>query len=104
MQTYDFVIVGSGGGAFAAALMARANGLSPVIVEKRDKVGGTTGFSGGVVWIPNNPLMQREKIGDTPEQARQYLAALLGPPCPGSSQAKRDAFVAAGPEVVSFLE
>jgi 3-oxosteroid 1-dehydrogenase len=104
METYDFVIVGSGGGAFAAALLARANGLSPVIVEKRDRVGGTTGYSGGVVWIPNNPLMQREKIGDTPEKARQYLAALLGPPCAGSSQAKRDAFLSAGPEVIDFLE
>src|SRR3984885_5221943 len=104
MQTYDFVIVGSGGGAFAAALLARAYGLSPVIVEKRDKVGGTTGYSGGVVWIPDNPLMRREKVGDTQEKAEQYLAALLGPPCPVSSQAKRDAFLAAGPDVVDFLE
>jgi 3-oxosteroid 1-dehydrogenase len=103
-SSYDFVIVGSGGGAFAAALLARANGLSPVIVEKRLKVGGTTGYSGGVVWIPNNPLMQRENVGDSLEQARQYLAALLGPPCPGSSRAKREAFLAAGPEVISFLE
>ena len=104
MDKYDFVIVGSGGGAFVAALAARSVGLSVVIVEKRGKVGGTTGYSGGVVWIPNNPLMRREKVGDTPEKARQYLAALLGPPCPGSSAAKREAFLAAGPEAIAFLE
>src|ERR1700678_2259496 len=102
MQTYDFIIVGSGGGAFAAALLARARGLSPIIVEKRDKVGGTTGYSGGVVWVPDNPLMQREKIGDSQEKARQYLAALLGPPCAASSQAKRDAFLSSGPEAIQF--
>src|SRR3546814_10143514 len=46
---FDIVIVGSGGGAVTAALVAKARGLRPVIIEKRDKFGGSTAYSGGVL-------------------------------------------------------
>jgi thioredoxin reductase len=39
-MTYDLAIVGSGGGAFAAAITARRNDLRVALVE-RDTVGGT---------------------------------------------------------------
>ena len=47
---YDVVIVGSGGGAVPAALVAKQQGKSAVILEKQDKFGGSTSFSGGVWW------------------------------------------------------
>lgn len=103
-ETYDFVIVGSGGGSMCAALAAQDRGLRPLIVEKCDKVGGSTALSGGVWWIPDNPVMKRAGRADSYEKARQYLDAVLGPPSLGSSDARRTAFLKTGPQVVSYLE
>ena len=51
-DTYDFVIVGSGGGSMCAALACKTLGRRALIIEKQPRVGGSTGFSGGVWWIP----------------------------------------------------
>jgi 3-oxosteroid 1-dehydrogenase len=100
----DFLIVGSGGGAFVAALAVKAAGLEPLIIEKLDKVGGTSGYSGGVVWIPNNPVLARAGVEDSAEDAANYLEHLIGPPGPGSTAEKRAAFIRHGPEAIAFLE
>ena len=39
---YDVVIVGSGGAGLTSAIQAYELGLSPVILEKMDKIGGNT--------------------------------------------------------------
>ena len=103
-ETFDLVIVGSGGGSMCAALVAKDHGKSVVILEKQDKVGGSTGFSGGVWWIPNNPLMAREGIADSYERARQYLDAVVPELSPATSPARREAFLKSGPEMVEYLE
>ena len=41
-DSYDLVIIGSGGTGMVAALQAKELGLSPVILEKMDKMGGNT--------------------------------------------------------------
>ncbi|HZR35912.1 MAG TPA: FAD-binding protein [Nevskia sp.] len=101
---YDFVIVGSGGGSMCAALAARRAGKRAVILEKQAKVGGSTGFSGGVWWIPNNPLLAREGIADSYERARQYFDAVVTYQGPAVTPQRRDAFLRTGPEMVEFLE
>jgi 3-oxosteroid 1-dehydrogenase len=106
-DSFDFVIVGSGGGSMCAALLLKDLGRRALIVEKQARVGGSTGYSGGVWWVPNNPLMAREGIPDSYEKARQYLDAAVdraGNPGPGSSPARREAFLRTGPEMVGFLE
>lgn len=55
-KSVDLLIAGSGGG-MVAALVALDSGIEPLVVEKQDLVGGATGMSGGMVWLPNNPLM-----------------------------------------------
>ena len=72
-ETFDFVIVGSGGGSMCAALLAKSRGKRPLIIEKLDKVGGTSGFSGGILWIANNPVSKRAGVDDSFEKSRQYL-------------------------------
>ena len=103
-ETYDFVIVGSGGGSMCAALVAKQQGLSALIVEKQPLVGGSTGFSGGVWWVPNNPVMKRAGVDDSAERARQYLDAAVTYNGPGTTPARRDAFLSTGPKMVEFLE
>ena len=35
-------------------------------------------MSGGVVWLPNNPLMRAEGVPDSHEEGLAYLAAVVG--------------------------
>lgn len=104
-EAADFVVVGSGGGSMAAALWLKAAGKQPLILEKTDKLGGSTAMSGGLLWIPNNPLQARDGVEDNADLSRRYLDAAVGPDAgPGSTPARRTAFLKAGPEMVSWLE
>ncbi len=103
-KQYDFVIVGSGAGSVVAALIVKAAGLRPLILEKTDKFGGSTAISGGVLWMPNNPVSLRAGVPDTPALAKAYLDACAGPPTPGSTEAKRERFLSEGPKMVDFFE
>ena len=100
---YDLVIVGSGGGSMAAALVAHKLGKSVVILEKMDKVGGSTSFSGGVWWIPNNPLLAEAGIKDSFEKARDYFDAVVTYEGPAVTAERRDAYLKAGPKMIEFL-
>jgi 3-oxosteroid 1-dehydrogenase len=103
-ETFDVVIVGSGGGGLAAALAAHAAGLKPVILEKQGFVGGSTGMLGGMLWIPDNPLMKADGIKDSHQAGLDYLQAVIGAPDEPSSAARRDAFLVNGPTMISFLQ
>lgn len=74
----DVLIAGSGAGGLAAALTAAHHGLNAIVAEKESCFGGTTAYSAGVVWIPNNTHAQREGLGDSPEAALQYLQSEVG--------------------------
>ncbi|BCW05886.1 FAD-binding protein [Arthrobacter sp. NtRootA1] len=101
---FDFVVIGSGAGAFAAAIAARKQGMKTLILEKTDKVGGTSAISGGAVWIPNNHLLHRAGQGDSRQDALTYMNAAVGPETPATSMDLRLAFLDSGPEMVQFLE
>lgn len=100
---YDWLIVGSGGASMCAALVAQAAGLDCAILEKQDQVGGSTAFSGGVLWVPNNPVMKRLGVADSPEAAERYFASVVAP-SHGSNAARRAAFLREGPRMIAFLE
>ena len=100
----DFVVVGTGAGGLVGAIAAKLNGLNPIIIEKSSLWGGTSALSGGGVWIPANPLMEREGVPDSPEEAMAYLDATVGDVGPASSQERRRAYVENGPRMVLDLE
>jgi 3-oxosteroid 1-dehydrogenase len=101
VPAYDVVVLGTGAAALTAAIRAAAGGASVGLFEKADTVGGTSAWSGGMVWIPNNPHMAELGIEDSTDEALTYLLSL--------SQGLIDvelatALLEAGPELVSWLE
>jgi 3-oxosteroid 1-dehydrogenase len=102
-RSVDLLIAGSGGGGMVAGLAALDSGLEPLIVEKQGLVGGSTGLSGGIVWLPNNPLMRADGIADSHEDGLAYLADVVGDIGAASSPARREMFLTAGYEMITFL-
>ena len=102
--TVDLVIIGSGGGGMVAALTAADAGASALVLEKQELIGGSTCMSGGILWVPNNPVMRADGIKDSYEDAMAHFEAVVGDVGPASSTERRHAFLTAGPEMVSFLQ
>jgi 3-oxosteroid 1-dehydrogenase len=102
-KSVDLLIVGSGGGGLVAALAAVDDGIEPLVIEKQALVGGSTGLSGGMVWLPNNPLMQAEGIADSHEDGMAYFDDVIGDVGPASSPARREMFLSAGVEMINFM-
>ncbi len=102
-ETFDWVVVGCGGGSMSSALLMRQAGKSVVILEKSPWAGGTTCKSGGVMWVPNNPFMDPGE--DSTEKGITYLDAVVGDDsdAPGTSHEKRLAYVVEAPKMVDFL-
>ena len=66
----DFVVVGGGTG-LGGAVAAAVNGMSVILLESRDAVGGAMALSGGCAWLPNTEYSQAN--GDTYELSLTYL-------------------------------
>lgn len=97
----DVVILGSGAAALTSAIMAHDQGAKVIILEKANQVGGTTAFSGGIPWIPNNRYMKEEGIEDSSEEAKQYIERLTGGKEPDT--ALIDVFIEEGPKMIDYL-
>lgn len=101
-MTCDVLVAGSGAGVLAGAVTAARCGLDVIVVEKAATFGGTTARSGGVLWIPGNPVSRAAGItDDTTAAARTYLEHETG----NFFDARRiDAFLAQGPAMVDFFQ
>lgn len=101
MDEYDVVVLGCGAAGMTAAIRAHAEGASVGLFEKADQVGGTAAWSGGMVWIPNNPHMAELGIDDSVDEVLTYLGSLsLG----SIDDTAVRTFVETGPDVVRWLE
>lgn len=97
---YDVVVVGSGVAALFGAAAAAEQGLRTCLIEKTDRFGGTSAYSGGGVWLPGNPVLTRDGLDDSVEQGWEYFRAVVGD---RTDESVQRAYIETGPEVVSYL-
>ncbi len=101
-ETFDWVVVGSGAGSMASALVMRNAGKSVLILEKTPFIGGTTAKSGGVIWAPNNRFMKEAGIADSADAGITYLDA-VAEDVPGTSHEMRLTYVNESANMIDFL-
>lgn len=101
MPDCDVIVLGTGAAGMTAALAANDAGACVRLIERFDRIGGTSAVSGGVIWIPDNPRMREAGMADSREDALAYFRAL------DHGDLRDDvleAFVDKGPEALTFLE
>lgn len=98
----DILIAGTGNGGLTAAVCNWEMGSKDLlIIEKADKVGGTSATSGGGIWVPNNHYARQAGASDSPEDARKYLMnTLFGEDVP---EELIDNYIENGPKMLQFL-
>jgi 3-oxosteroid 1-dehydrogenase len=95
-SSVDVVVAGSGAAGLTAALAAAAQGASVLVVERGERLGGTTALSGGRVWVPGN----HRSGGDTLAGAAAYLDGVFS----GRYRYMTEAFLATAPAMALFVE
>ena len=75
-EEFDVLVLGTGAAGLTAAVTAAEFGARVGIFEKADTVGGTSAWSGGQIWIPNNPHELAIGKPDSREEALTYLMSL----------------------------
>src|SRR5580698_2248554 len=93
----DLLVAGAGPAGMTAALVASLQGLTVLICEKSDQVGGTGSTSAGTLWIPGNHQSRNAGFDDSAERAEEYLDALVGS---DSGRDLRTAFLRTGPAAI----
>ena len=98
----DVLVVGTGNGGLTAAICNWELGTKNVlIIEKADKVGGTSATSGGGIWIPNNHYAKEAGAEDNHEDAKKYLMnTLFGEDVP---EEMIDIYLEKSPEMLQFM-
>jgi 3-oxosteroid 1-dehydrogenase len=100
-HTTDFLVIGSGGGGMTAALVAHDQGATVLVVEKSRKFGGSTGMSGGALWVPLNDHLAKAGVSDSREEALTYLRQVTKGRTP---EERLIAYVDHASEMVRYLE
>jgi 3-oxosteroid 1-dehydrogenase len=100
-QEADLVVLGSGAAGLTAALTASLEGLSAVVLEHSDKIGGTSARSSGTVWAPGNHYLPAQDAISDREEAARYLDSLVGE---RGDPAMRRTFLTSAPQMLRDLE
>jgi 3-oxosteroid 1-dehydrogenase len=77
-QRYDLVVLGAGLGGLAAAVRAHDLGLTTIVLEKSDQLGGVAAYSSGYQWCPGNHLAREAGIDDSWQDGYTYMRAFAG--------------------------
>lgn len=100
VEEVDLLVCGAGAGGMAAALVAALEGLTVVLAEKTDQVGGTTATSGGTTWVPGTSLGAAAGCPDSAADAADFLRHVVGN---RGGEDLRAAFLASGAAAIEDL-
>lgn len=100
---FDVVVVGGGGAALMAAYSAARHGRRVILLEKADKLGGTTGLSVGTICATSTRLQRDAGIDDDPQSHFEDLAKFVGPLAIRDNLELRRILVDEVPETIGVL-
>ena len=64
-EEVDLLVLGTGAGGLAAAVTGANEGLTTLVLEKTEWLGGTTAYSAGTCWIPDNQFQRADGVTRT---------------------------------------
>jgi fumarate reductase flavoprotein subunit len=73
---FDVVVVGSGFAGLAAAIAARSEGASVLLVDGAEELGGSSRLSGGKVMGAGTRIQRHHGVEDDPEELYRFYMAL----------------------------
>ena len=77
-ETFDVIVVGSGVAGTVAAIAAAEKGARVLLIEKMNRLGGTSRFSGLNFACVGSPAQKQKAIKDSPEALAQDMAKVSG--------------------------
>jgi 3-oxosteroid 1-dehydrogenase len=75
----DVITIGSGVAGLATALFSRWHGNDVLVLEKANRLGGTTRKAAFWYWVPNNAAMRAAGLKDPKKDCIAYMARLSRP-------------------------
>ena len=75
-----------------------------LVVEKSDRIGGTTSMSGGCIWVPCHHHQPAMSVTDNREMALEYIRAVSPEGWHNTEEPLWAAFVDRAPEMLRFVE
>ncbi|MFP3549977.1 FAD-binding protein [Paraburkholderia sp. SIMBA_049] len=96
----DVLILGAGAAGMTAAIVSKNEGLTPLVLEKTDQVGGTSAWSVGMMWFVDSGPMQAAGFKDSFDKARKYFAATVGNSVDRTLQ---DAYISQGRVALDYM-
>lgn len=100
----DYLVLGSGIAGLTSALRAAHGGLDVLVIEKSNRLGGTSAMSGAGIWIPANHVARAEGIADTVEEALSYIRSTAPEGWGQVEDAHWQAFANTAPRALEFVD